>query len=164
MSLNSEDPRIRGLIRYYYRRNRHLSAVYDAEDLFQETWIDLHDFSAELPSQIPNVDEHQQIRQAVGRAAERAFGKLRKRCQRGPAGEVQLECDPADCIPDAGLVMDLKQQIDALPSDERLVIEMLRSGYEGTEIAQQLKVSPQAVTRRKQKALKRLRQTLGEEP
>jgi DNA-directed RNA polymerase specialized sigma subunit len=41
---------------------------------------------------------------------------------------------------------------------------MLRSGYEGTEIAQQLKVSPQAVTRRKQKALKRLRQTLGEEP
>jgi DNA-directed RNA polymerase specialized sigma subunit len=59
--------------------------------------------------------------------------------------------------------MDLKQQIDALPGDERLVIEMLRSGYEGTEIAKSLKVSPQAVTRRKQKALRRLRQILGNE-
>jgi len=39
---------------------------------------------------------------------------------------------------------------------------MLRSGYDGSEIATQLKLSPQAVTRRKQRALERLRQILGE--
>src|SRR6202008_3965704 len=100
----------------------------------------------------------------VGRAAERAFGKLRKRSQRGSAAEVQLEYEPSDCVPDYGLVMDLQQQIESLPFDERMVIEMLRLGYEGSEIATKLELSPQAVTRRKQRALDRLRTTLGEQP
>jgi len=163
MSLNSDDPRLQGLIRYHYRRNRHLSTVFDAEDLYQETWIDLNENSSSPSDNSDEQPEEILLRQAVGRAVERAFGKLRKRSQRGTAGEVQLECDPADCLPDREHVMDLKQQIDALPGDERLVIEMLRSGYEGTEIARSLKVSPQAVTRRKQKALRRLRQILGNE-
>ena len=162
MSQNSEDSRIRSLVNYHYQRNRHLSVLHDPEDLFQDAWIDLKQTQTEsaVDIQDPNGPDRQ-LRQAVGRAAERAFGKLRKRCQRGSASVVSLGFEPADCVPDSGLVMDLKQQIESLPAEERLVIEMLRSGYEGSEIAEQLSLSPQTVTRRKQKALERLRQTLG---
>lgn len=73
-----------------------------------------------------------------------------------------MDYEPADCLPDLALVLDLRIQIESLPADERLVIEMMRLGYEGIEIAKRLKVSPQSVTRRKQKAIKRLRRTLGE--
>jgi len=154
---------MRSLIRYHYQRNRHLTVVHDTDDLFQDAWIDLNQSQSEpaQPEPVP-VSHEILLRQAVGRAAERAFGRLRKRSQRGSAAEVQLEFEPADCVPDYALVMDLQQQIESLPSDERLVIEMLRSGFDGTEIAAHLKVSPQAVTRRKQRALERLRQTLGE--
>ncbi len=62
------------------------------------------------------LTQEQVLRQAVGRAAERAFGKLRKRSQRGSAAEVQMEYEPAECVPDHGLVLDLKQQIESLPS------------------------------------------------
>ena len=72
-----------------------------------------------------------------------------------------MEFDPAECAPDPDLVIDLKQQIESLPLDERLVIELLRRGYEGIEIAGLLELSPQAVTRRKQKAIEKLRQKLG---
>lgn len=163
MSQPFDAARMRSLIRYHYHRNKHLSAVHDAEDLFQDAWIDLNDSQPERgdPATVPPTQE-QLLRQAVGRAAERAFGKLRKRNLRGSAAEVQMEFEPSDCVPDHGLVMDLKQQIEALPCDERLVIEMLRSGYDGTEIATCLKLSPQAVTRRKQRAIERLRSTLGE--
>jgi len=163
MSHQFDDARVRCLIRYHYQRNRHLSVIHDAEDLFQDTWIDIVDQQPEPcdPEAVPATQE-QVLRQAVSRAAERAFGKLKKRSQRGSAAVVQMEHEPADCVPDHGLVMDLKQQIESLPADERLVIEMLRSGYDGTEIATQLKLSPQAVTRRKQRALERLRQALGE--
>ncbi len=163
MSHQFDDARMRSLIRYHYQRNKHLTNTHDAEDLFQDAWIDLNDVQPERENpETTSVTQEQVLRQAVGRAAERAFGKLRKRSQRGSAAEVQLEYEPAECVPDHGLVLDLKQQIESLPSEERLVIEMLRSGYDGSEIATQLNVSPQAVTRRKQKALERLRQTLGE--
>ncbi len=163
MSHQFDDARMRSLIRYHYQRNKHLTNTHDAEDLFQDAWIDLNDVQPERENpEATSVTQEQVLRQAVGRAAERAFGKLRKRSQRGSAAEVQLEYEPAECVPDHGLVLDLKQQIESLPSEERLVIEMLRSGYDGSEIATQLNVSPQAVTRRKQKALERLRQTLGE--
>lgn len=161
MSHQFDDARMRSLIRYHYQRNRHLTNTHDAEDLFQDAWIDLNNSQRDEEIDAAGTQE-QVLRQAVGRAAERAFGKLRKRSQRGSAAEVQLEFEPSECVPDYGLVMDLKQQIESLPSDERLVIEMLRSGYEGSEIATCLKLSPQAVTRRKQRALERLRQTLGE--
>lgn len=164
MSHQFDDVRMRSLIRYHYQRNRHLSTIHDAEDLFQDAWIDLNQSQPERgdPEVIPKTQE-QVLRQAVGRAAERAFGKLRKRSQRGSAAEVQLEYEPSDCVPDYGLVMDLQQQIESLPFDERMVIEMLRLGYEGSEIATKLELSPQAVTRRKQRALDRLRITLGEQ-
>ncbi len=81
----------------------------------------------------------------------------------GSASVVPLGFEPADCVPDSGLVMDLKQQIESLPAEERLVIEMLRSGYEGSEIAEQVSLSPQTLTRRKQQALEKLRQILGDQ-
>ena len=164
MSHHFDEARMRSLIRYHYQRNRHLSTIHDAEDLFQDAWIDLNESQPERgdPEVTPRTQE-QVLRQAVGRAAERAFGKLRKRSQRGSAAEVQLEYEPSECVPDYGLVMDLTQQIESLPFDERLVIEMLRQGYEGSEIATKLELSPQAVTRRKQRALERLRLTLGEQ-
>lgn len=167
MSQSTNDSRMRSLIRYHFQRNRHLTAVHDVDDLFQDAWIDLNHPRTEQPdaeevSHEERVTQEQALRHAVGRAAERAFGKLRKRNQRGSAAEVRLEFEPADCLPDYGLVLDLKQQIESLPSEERVVIEMLRSGFEGTEIAERLKLSPQAVTRRKQRALERLRNSLGQ--
>jgi RNA polymerase sigma factor (sigma-70 family) len=164
MSHQFDDARMRSLIRYHYQRNRHLSVLHDPEDLFQDAWIDLKQAQAENGIDVQDpISPDREMRQAVGRAAERAFGKLRKRCQRGSASEVPLGFEPEDCVPDSGLVMDLKQQIESLPVEERLVIEMLRSGYEGSEIAEQLSLSPQTVTRRKQKALEKLRQTLGDQ-
>lgn len=76
---------------------------------------------------------------------------------------MSLGFDPADCVPNSELVMDLKLQIESLPAEERLVIEMMRSGYEASEIADQLSLSTQTVTRRKRSALEKLRQTLGDE-
>jgi DNA-directed RNA polymerase specialized sigma24 family protein len=163
MSLNSDDSRIQKLIHYHYQRNKHLSPVFDNDDLYQETWIRLNDTSESAPGAPDGMPGADYVGQAVGRAVERVFGKLRKRSQRRSAGEVQLVCDPAACLPDTDLILDLRKQINDLPSDERLVIEMLRSGYEGAEIAKCLHVSRQSVTRRKQKALRRLREVLGEE-
>jgi DNA-directed RNA polymerase specialized sigma24 family protein len=165
MSQSTNEARLRSLIRYHYQRNKHLTPVYDVDDLLQDAWIDLHGPGppGAEPDQQPDADDssEQALRQAVGRAADRAFGTLRKRCQRGLAEQVPLEFDPASCLPDLSLVLDLKQQIESLPDDERLVIEMLWSGYDGTEIAARLRLSPQAVTRRKQRALQRLRVILG---
>jgi RNA polymerase sigma factor (sigma-70 family) len=163
MSLNSDDSRIQKLVHYHYQKNKHLSPVFDAEDLYQETWVRLHDASENPPAAEAGMPEEDPICQAVGRAAERVFGKLRKRSQRKTAGEVRLDCDLADCLPDTDLILDLRKQINDLPSDERLVIEMLRSGYDGAEIASRLNLSRQSVTRRKQKALRRLRDVLSEE-
>ena len=165
MSQSVDDSRLRSLIRYHYQRNRHLSALHDVEDLFQDAWIDLNHPRPGSPDAEfveEEISPEQALRTAVGRAAERAFGKLRKRSQRGSAAEVQLEFEPAECLPDQEQVLDLRQQIESLPADERLVIEMLRSGFDGTEIAAVLKLSPQAVTRRKQRALDRLRLSLGQ--
>ncbi|MBL8815866.1 MAG: sigma-70 family RNA polymerase sigma factor [Planctomyces sp.] len=163
MSQGAHDSAMRNLSHYQYQRNRHLTAVHDAEDLFQDAWIHLNEPTTEPASKSDLLPEEQRVRMAVTRASERIFGKLRKRCSRGTAAEVQMEYEPADCLPDPAIVLDLRIQIEQLPAEERLVIEMIRCGYEGTEIARQLKVSPQSVTRRKQKAIKRLRQTLGEE-
>ena len=161
MSLNSEDSVMRNLARYQYFRNRHLSASHDADDLFQEAWIqfnhsgDLKDESSE-----DRFSQTQRLRKAVRQATDRAFGKLRKRCARGTPAETAMEFEPADCRPDSDLVIDLRQQIELLPLDQRLVIELLRRGYDGIEIAGLLELSPQAVTRRKQKAIEKLREKL----
>ncbi len=162
MTLNSEDSAMRNLARYQYIRNRHLTASQDADDLFQDAWIQFNN-AADVPDD-QNDDPQVQVlflRKAVRRATARAFGKLRKRCARGAPAETTMEFDPANCEPDPDFVIDLRNIIDTLPPEERLVIEMLRRGYEGTEIAKLLKLSPQAVTRRKQKAIEKLRQKLG---
>jgi len=162
MSLNSEDSLMRNLARYQYFRNRHLTASQDAEDLFQDAWINFHHSDGENSS-TPDDQNSQarRLRKAVRRAADRAFGKLRKRCARGLASETTMEFEPTDYEPDFDLVIDLRNQIDSLPLEERLVIELLRHGFDGTEIARMLELSPQAVTRRKQKAIEKLRQKLG---
>ena len=162
MSLNPEDSLMRNLARYQYFRNRHLTATQDAEDLFQDAWIHFnHSEDEQDGSSEDQSSQSQRLRKAVRRATDRAFGKLRKRCARGKAAETTMEFEPADCEPDFDLVIDLRNQIESLPLDERLVIELLRHGYDGAEIADMLELSPQAVTRRKQKAIEKLRQKLG---
>ena len=164
MTLNSEDSTIRNLARYHYFRNRHLTSAQDADDLFQDAWIQLnHPPPANARATGEDDEEPLDIRmkKAVRRATDRAFGKLRKRCSRGAPSETVMEFEPADCCPDPDLIIDLRNEIESLPLDERLVIEFLRLGYDGKEIAKQLELSPQAVTRRKQKAISRLREKLG---
>ncbi|MEZ6059020.1 MAG: sigma-70 family RNA polymerase sigma factor [Planctomycetaceae bacterium] len=158
MPLNSDDSLMRNLTRYQYFRNRHLSATHDADDLFQDAWIQFNHSDEELEefSEDPQ-SQTLRLQKAVRRATDRAFGKLRKRCIRGGPAETTMEFEPADCEPDSDLIIDLRNEIESLPLDQRLVIEMLRRGYDGTEIARLLDLSPQAVTRRKQKAIERLR-------
>ena len=80
MSQKSEDSRIRSLVKYHYQRNRHLSVLHDPEDLCQDTWVDLKQTqNADAVNQQDSQGPEDYLRQAVGRAAERAFGKLRKR-------------------------------------------------------------------------------------
>lgn len=161
MSQKSEHNRLRSLVACHYRRNRHLTPACDADDLFQESWIHLHQPSALAATAVEDQpSQEDRLRRAVRSATDRVFGKLRKRVVRGAAAERTLDFDPAECVPDQQLVLDLKQQIEALPAEERQVIEMLRCGYAGNEIAEQLCLSPQAVTRRKQRAIERLRQGL----
>lgn len=164
MSQQFDDTRLRSLVQYHYRKNRHLTSACDAEDLFQESWIHLNQPVAEAAQfrHDQPMSQEDRLRRAVRAATDRVFGRLRKRVVRGAAAEMTLDFDPAECVPDHQLVLDLKQHIEALPPEERLVIEMLRSGYAGNEIAEELDVSPQAVTRRKQKAIERLRQGLTE--
>lgn len=150
--------RIRSLVRQHYYRNKHLSPVHDVDDLFQDAWIhaktiesdnvpDSHPskLNPEETSETNGMSQEQTLRRAVGRAASRAFGKLRKRQSRGTATQVALEFDPADCLPDFASVIDLRNQIESLPDEERLVIELLRCGYDGIEIAKVLGLSTQAV-------------------
>lgn len=167
MTLNPEDSVMRNLARYQYFRNRHLTASQDADDLFQDAWIQFNSPDDEAAgdsgrngSSEDQFSQTRRLRKAVRRATDRAFGKLRKRCERGTATETAMEFEPADCVPDPDLVIDLRNQIESLPLEERLVIELLRRGYEGTEIADLLELSPQAVTRRKQKAISTLRKKL----
>lgn len=162
MSQENQDSRMRSLVQYHYLRNRHLTNLHDADDLFQEAWLDLKQSQLETNSTLPSEQTDHHLRLAVGRAAERAFGKFRKRVQRGNANVVPLGLEPVESVPDFSQVIDLKHQIESLPPDEKMVIEMLRSGFDGMEIARQLDVSPQAVTRRKQRAIDKLRQVLGE--
>lgn len=165
------EARIRSLVRQHYYRNRHLTSVHDDDDLFQEAWIHFNSpepgfagspSQTEEHSQADQTSQDQLLRRAVRRAAGRAFGKLRKRQVRGTATETALEFDPSESLPDSGLVIDLRNQIESLPSDERLVIKLLWCGYDGTEIAALLGLSPQAVSRRKQKAIERLRRVLAQ--
>lgn len=180
MSHHSDNSRLRSLVEFHYRRNRHLTPACDAEDLFQESWIHLnHSAASKPPTRSENatddanasgsccescsekvLSQEEILRKAARAASDRVFGRLRKRIHRGATSDRTLDFDPAECVPDTALIMDLKQLIEALPVEERLVIEMLRSGYAGIEIAEQLEVSPQAVTRRKQKAIERLRMGL----
>ncbi|MCR9198538.1 MAG: sigma-70 family RNA polymerase sigma factor [Planctomycetaceae bacterium] len=160
MTLNSDDSVMRNLARYHYFRHRHLSPAQDADDLYQDAWLALHHDSGVADNGTP-VSHAVRLRKAVRRATDRAFGRLRKRNLRGGPSETTMEFDPAERAPDPDLVIDLKQQIESLPLDERLVIELLRRGYEGIEIAGLLELSPQAVTRRKQKAIEKLRQKMG---
>ncbi|MFK7821351.1 MAG: RNA polymerase sigma factor [Planctomycetaceae bacterium] len=165
-----EEARIRYLVRQHYFRNRHLTPVHDADDLFQDAWIYFHSQETVTTSVTQPMEEHSEteatqevlLRRAVRRAASRAFGKFRKRQDRGTATETALEFDPSDSLPDSSLVIDLRNQIDSLPEEEKTVIKLLRSGYDGTEIAALLGLSPQAVSRRKQKAISRLRRILDQ--
>lgn len=162
MSSDPDDPRLRNLVRFYHRRNSYLTVTHDAEDLFQDAWINLNrQESDESTSETIEMSTEKRVRRAARLASDRAFGKLRKRWSRGSASEMALEFDPADCLPDADMVIDLQNQILSLPNVERVIIELTRLGYRGNEIANQLELSPQAVTRHKQKAIERLQQALG---
>lgn len=160
MTLNSEDSLLRNLARYQYLRNRHLTPTQDADDLFQDAWIQLNHSEIDSNGGQDEASEIKKLQKAVRRATDRAFGKLRKRCSRGNPSETTMQMEPADCIPDPDLVIDLRNLIQSLPLEERLVMELIRRGYEGAEIATLMKLSPQAVTRRKQKAVEKLRRRL----
>lgn len=160
------DKRIRNLVRHHYFRNKHLTPVHDADDLFQDAWIYFHSSNGSLSNKASDDSKDCQLSQefilqkAVRTAASRAFDKLRKRRSRGSATETRLEFEPAECIPDVSVVIDLQQLIESLPECERYVIEMLRCGFDGTEISDLLGVTPQTVSRRKHKAISRLRRML----
>ena len=164
MSSDPHNPRLKNLARFYHRKNGYLTSTHDAEDLFQDAWINLNRLKSDeqVPETIDKSPE-QRVRRAARLASDRAFGKLRKRWSRGSASETALEFDPADCLPDTDMVIDLRNQILSLPNTERVIIELTRLGYRGNEIADQLELSPQAVTRYKQKAIQRLQQALGYE-
>lgn len=163
-----EEARIRSMVRQHYYRNRHLTPVHDDDDLFQDAWIHFH--SPESGGNSNPQEEHsetdqtqeQLLQRAVRRAASRAFGKLRKRIVRGSATEMPLEFDPSDSLPDSNLVIDLRDLIESLPHEERCIIKLLRAGYDGIEIAALLGLSQQAVSRRKQKAIARLKRVLAQ--
>lgn len=159
MSSDPDDPRLKNLVRFYHRKNGHLSSAHDADDLFQDAWIQLN--SPDTAPETQTMSHEQVVRRAARKAADRAFGKLRKRLSRGSASETALEFDPAECLPDTDMVIDLGNLILGLPRVERVIIELLRLGYRGKEIAKQLELSPQAVTRHKQKAIERLQHALG---
>lgn len=159
--------RIRSLVRLHYYRNRHLTCVHDDEDLFQDAWIQFNSSERSRTNDQQTADtdqlsQDQRLKHAVRKAAGRAFGKLRKRRSRGTAIERSLEFEPEDCHPDFALVIDLRNQIESLPCEERMVIELMRCGFDGNEIAHQLHLSPQTVSRRKHKAISRLRRTMME--
>lgn len=166
-----EESRIRNLVRQHYYRNRHLTSVHDDDDLFQEAWIHFHSPEPEHTGGHNQTEDHSQedqasqdqlLQRAVRRAASRAFGKFRKRQVRGTATETALEFDPSESLPDSNLVIDLRNQIESLPTDERLVIKLVRYGYDGIEIAALLGLSQQAVSRRKQRAIEKLRRVLAQ--
>ncbi len=94
MSHGPYDSALKNLSQYQYQRNRHLTAMYDAEDLYQDAWIQLNVESAETGIPAEQLTEEQKVRVAVSRASERVFGKLRKRCSRGSAAEVQMDYEP----------------------------------------------------------------------
>jgi RNA polymerase sigma factor (sigma-70 family) len=165
-----KEARIRCLVRQHYYRNRHLTPVHDDDDLFQDAWIHFHSQEPVATTVTQQSEGHSEpertqemlLRQAVRRAASRAFGKFRKRQARGTATETALEFDPSDSLPDSSLVIDLRNQIESLPDEEKTIIKLLRSGYDGIEIAALLGLSQQAVSRRKQKAISRLRSVLAQ--
>ena len=160
MTLDSDDSAMRSLARYQYFRHRHLTSAQDEDDLFQDAWIHFnHSFDDKSESDGPGL--RLRLRKAVERATDRAFGKLRKRCVRGSPSETAMEFEPTECEPDLDLVIDLRNLIESLPAEERMVIELMRCGYDGTEIAGMLELSPQAVSRRKHKAIETLRRKLG---
>ncbi|MCA9062757.1 MAG: sigma-70 family RNA polymerase sigma factor [Planctomycetaceae bacterium] len=157
---DATESELRDLVRPCYQRNRHLTATQDAEDLFQETWIQLHDSCPADPSPTGHSSATDRIRWAVRRVTDRLFGRIRKRCFRGTPVDVSIEFDPEYVPPDRDLVIDLRDQIASLPREEREVMELLRRGHDGLEIARLMDLSPQAVARRKRSAIERLRRRL----
>ena len=135
----------------------------ESRDLIQSAlqagWLDLSRFQGESPGQFFSW-LRTILRHKLGR-------KVRKRQPRVGGVEATEPEDPTRPEPEAHpleaavrgeMVERLREAIDSLPEDMRIVVERRLQGRNAPQIAEELDLSPAAVRKRESRAMARLRE------